>query len=99
MQETTQVSVILLVVGVSREVTGPVETAVVVPDWHYVFRSGDHRFDLVEDLAHQSDKVLGGVAIDSCDSIALFHGELFHHIFHDSIGILVKFLEIMSKVP
>jgi hypothetical protein len=99
-QEPAGVSVIFFVIGVGGEVACPVQSAVIVPDGKDVLASGGYGFDLFSiDFSHECDEVFGGVSIECDNFIAFFHGELFHHILDDCVGVVIKFLEVVAEIP
>ncbi len=99
-QESANVSVIFLVVGISGVITCPVESAVVIPNREDIFLSDCNRFlFLSKDFSHQGQKILCRIAINSDNFIALLRRKLFHDGLNHAIGVFVKLLEVMAKIP
>ena len=86
-------------VWICGEVSGPVEAAIVVPDGEDVLWAGSRSFYLAaEDLVHQCDEVFCGVAVSTDYFFALIKREFFHHALDYIIGVIIEFLEVMTKI-
>ena len=86
-------------VGVGCEVTGPVQSAVIVPDWKNILTSSYYRLDFLPVyLFHECYKILGWIAVYSSHFITFFHWKFLHHALYNRVWIVIKFLEIVTEV-
>ena len=86
-------------VGVSGIVTGPIESAVIVPDGEDILFSDCNGFlFLTKNFSHKGQEILSWITINSDNFVALLRRKLFHDGLNNAVRILVELLEIMAEI-
>lgn len=86
-------------VGIGGEIASPVESTVIIPNRKDILTARGQLLYLVSSyLSHECHEILSRIAVYCNYSIALLLTELLHSGLYDLVGVVIEFLEIMTKV-